>query len=151
MRDLKRENSLNPVLLITSFIHEIYEDMPSMHKILHVYNEPLMIIIALMLALVEKPTTTWTWLNMLLMLMNVTSDPMEKEIRKQVQNQKLVREFCNLLQETNQTGNVKSVSRIHAGNGLIMTIAWSGKGKGSHTMWLFKNLYFIHMEIYPSL
>ena len=36
MRDLKRENSLNPVLLITSFIHKIYEDIPSMHKILHV-------------------------------------------------------------------------------------------------------------------
>ena len=37
MRDLKRENSLNPVLLIiisfTSFIHEMYEDMLSMHKI----------------------------------------------------------------------------------------------------------------------
>ena len=56
MRDLKREISLNPVFLImiTSFIHEMYEDMPSMHKILHVYNEPLMIIIALMLALVEN-------------------------------------------------------------------------------------------------
>ena len=38
MRDLKREISLNHVLLImiTSFIHEIYEDMPYMHKILHV-------------------------------------------------------------------------------------------------------------------
>ena len=38
MRDLKRENSLNPVLLImiTSFIHEMYEDMPCMHRILHV-------------------------------------------------------------------------------------------------------------------
>ena len=97
-----------------------------------------MIIIALVLSLVEKPMTTWTWLNMLLMLMNVTSNPMQKGIRQQVQNQKLVREFCNLLQETNQTGNVKGVSRIHAGNGLIMTIAWSGKGKRSHTMWLFK-------------
>ena len=41
-----------------------------------------------------------------------------------------------LLQETNQTGNVKGVSRIHAGNGLIMTIAWSGKSKRSHTMWV---------------
>ena len=91
-----------------------------------------MVNIALVLALLEKPTTTWTWLNMLLMLMNVTSNPMEKGIRKQVQNQKLVREFCNRLQETNQTGNVKIVSRIHAGNGLIMTIAYSGKGKRSH-------------------
>ena len=38
MRDLKREISLNHVLLImiTSFIHEMYEDIPNMHKILHV-------------------------------------------------------------------------------------------------------------------
>ena len=38
MRDLKTEISLNPVLLImiTSFIHEMYEDMPCMHRILHV-------------------------------------------------------------------------------------------------------------------
>ena len=75
---------------------------------------------------------------MLLMMTNVTSDPMEKGIRQQVQNQKLVSKFCNLLQETNQIGNVKGVSRIHVGNGLIMTIEWSGKGKRSHTMWLFK-------------
>ena len=93
-----------------------------------------MVNIALVLALVEKPTTTWAWLNMLLMLMNVTRNPMEKGIRKQIQNQKLVSEFYNLLQETNQTGNVKGVSRIHAGNGLIMKIAWSGKSKRSHTM-----------------
>ena len=95
MRDLKRENSLNPILLImiTSFIHEMYEDMPCMHKILHVYNEPLMIIIALMLALVEKPTMTWTWL----MLTNVTSNRMEKGIRQQVQNQKLVSKVYNPL------------------------------------------------------
>ena len=52
-----------------------------------------------MLALVEKPTTTWTWLNMLLMLKNVTSNPMEKGIKQQVQNQKLVSKFCNLLQK----------------------------------------------------
>ena len=97
-----------------------------------------MIIIALVLALVEKPMTTWTWLNMLLMLTNVTSNPMEKGIRQQVQNQKLVSEFCNLLQETNQTGNVKGVSRIHEGKGLIMTVAWSGKTKRSHTMWVFE-------------
>ena len=37
-----------------------------------------------------------------------------------------------------KVGNVKGISRIHAGNGLIMTIAWNGKGKRSHTMWLFK-------------
>ena len=38
MRDLKKEISLNHVLLImiTSFIHEMYEDMPCMHRILHV-------------------------------------------------------------------------------------------------------------------
>ena len=89
-----------------------------------------------MLELVEKPTTTWTWLDMLLMLTNVTSNPMEKGIRQQVQNQKLVRNFYNLLQETDQTGNVKGVSRTHEGKGLIITISWSGKGKISHTMWI---------------
>ena len=31
-----------------------------------------------MLALVDKPTMTWTRMNMLLMLMNETSNPMEK-------------------------------------------------------------------------
>ena len=40
MRDLKRENSLNPMLLIIitfiCFIHEMYEDMPCMNRILHV-------------------------------------------------------------------------------------------------------------------
>ena len=81
-----------------------------------------MIIIELMLALVEKPMTTWTWLNMLLMLTNVTRNPMEKGKRQQVQNKKLVRKFCNLLQRTNQTGNVKGVSRTHEGKSLIMTI-----------------------------
>ena len=93
-----------------------------------------MIIIALVLALVEKPTTTWTSLNMFLMLVNVTSNPMEKGIRNQVQNQKLVKKFSNLLQETNQTGNVKGVSRTHEGKSLIMKIAWSGKSKRSHTL-----------------
>ena len=44
MRDLKREISLKFVLLImiTSFIHEIYKDVPSMHKILHVGNTFIM-------------------------------------------------------------------------------------------------------------
>ena len=70
-----------------------------------------MIIIALMLALVEKPMTTWTWMNLLLVLTNVTRGPMEKGIRQQVQNQKLVSNFCNLLQEIDQIGNVKGVSR----------------------------------------
>ena len=98
------------------------------------YNEPLMVIIALMLALVKKPTTTWTWLNMLLMLMNMTSNPMEKGIRQQVQNQKLVSKFCKILQRTNQTGNVKGVSRTHEGKSLIMTTAWSSKRKRSCTM-----------------
>ena len=36
MRDLKREIFLNLVLLITNFVHEVYEDMPCMHRILHV-------------------------------------------------------------------------------------------------------------------
>ena len=81
--------------------------------------------------------------------MNVTSNPLER-IRKQIYDQKLVSEFYNLLQETNQTSNVKGVSRVHAGNGLIMTFAWIGKGKRSHTMCLFKNLYYIHIEMYHA-
>ena len=97
-----------------------------------------MVNITLVLALVEKAMTTWTWLNMLLMLTNVTSNPMEKGIRKQVHNQKLVSKFCNLLQMTNQTGNVQGVSRTHESKSLIMTIAWSGKSKRSHTMWVFE-------------
>ena len=97
-----------------------------------------MIIIELMLALVEKPTKTWTWLNMLLMLTNVPRNSMNKGIRQQVHNQKLVSKFCNLLQRTNQIGNVKGVSRTHEGNGVIMAIAWSGKSKISHTMWVFE-------------
>ena len=48
------------------------------------YNEPLMIIIALMLALVAKPTMIWTWMNMLLMLRNVINNPMKKGLRQQV-------------------------------------------------------------------
>ena len=55
-----------------------------------------------------------------------------------IQDQKLVSDFCNLLQETNQTGNVKGVSRTHEGKGSIMKIAWSGKIKRSHTMWVFE-------------
>ena len=99
----------------------MYEDMYCMHRILHVgknienYNEPLMITIALVLALVEKPTTTWTWLSMLLMPMNVTSNPMKKGIRQLVHNQKLVSKVCNPLQDTNQTSNVKGVSTTHEG------------------------------------
>ena len=38
----------------------------------------------------------------------------------------------------NQTGNVKDVSRTHEGKNLIMTIAWSGKSKRFHTMWVSK-------------
>ena len=97
-----------------------------------------MIIIVLVLALVEKQTTTWTWLNMLLMLQNVTNNPMEKGIKQQVQDNKLVRKFCNLLQRANQTGNAKGVSKTHEVKSLIMTIAWSGKSKRSHTMWVFE-------------
>ena len=76
-----------------------------------------MIVIASVLALVEKPMTTWAWMNMLLMLINVTSNLLEEGIRQPVHNQKLVRKFCNLLQRTNQTDNAKGVSRTHAGNG----------------------------------
>ena len=61
------------------------------------YNEPLMVIIELVLALVGKPTKTWTWLNMLMMLMNVTNNPMKKGIRQQVQNQKLVSKILQSL------------------------------------------------------
>ena len=74
-----------------------------------------MITIALVLSLVEKPMTTWTWLSMLLMPMNVTSNPMKKGIRQPVHNQKLVSKLCNLLQRTNQIGHAKGVSRTHAG------------------------------------
>ena len=58
-----------------------------MHRILHVgknignfiyYNVPLMMIIALMLELVETPMMTWTRMNMLRMLEDETSNPMEK-------------------------------------------------------------------------
>ena len=52
------------------------------------------------------------------------------------QDQKLVRKFCNLLQRTSQTSNVKGASRTHEGKSLIMTIAWSGKSKRSRTMWV---------------
>ena len=106
-------------------------DIPHSIGILHLS----LAISPLVLALVGKPMTTWTWLNMLLMLTNVTRNPLEKGIRQQVHNQKLVSNFCNLLQETNQTGKVKGVSRIHAGNGLIPR---SGKGKRPHTMWIFE-------------
>ena len=58
-----------------------------------------MIVVALVLSLVEKPTTTWAWLNMLLMLTNVTSNPLEEGIRKPVHDQKLVSKFCNTLQD----------------------------------------------------
>ena len=34
----KMEISLNPVLLITSFIHEIYEDMLCIHRILRIIH-----------------------------------------------------------------------------------------------------------------
>ena len=45
---LKREVSLNPVslIMITSFIHEMYEDMPCMHKILHKNTENYTFIIS---------------------------------------------------------------------------------------------------------
>ena len=37
-----------------------------------------------MLALVETPTMTWTWVNMLRMLTDVTSNPMKKGVKQQV-------------------------------------------------------------------
>ena len=80
-----------------------------------------MITIALVLALVEKPTTTWTWLSMLLMLINVTSNPMKKGIMEQVHKQKLVSKVCNLLQRTNQISHDKGISRTHVSKGLIIT------------------------------
>ena len=45
---------------------------------IYMYNEPLMIIIVLMLELEEKPTMTWTQMNMLRMLKDETNNPMEK-------------------------------------------------------------------------
>ena len=80
-----------------------------------------MIVIALVLELVEKTTTTWNWMHMLLMRENVTRNPLEKGMRQQVHNQKLVSKFCNLLQRTNQIGHAKGVSRTHEGKSLIMT------------------------------
>ena len=88
---------------------------------MYIYNEPLMIVIALVLALVEKPMTTWTGLKVLLMLTNVTSNPLEKGIRQQVHNQKLVSKLCNLLQRTNQIVHAKGVSKTLEGKSLIMT------------------------------
>ena len=55
-------------------------------------------------------------MNMLLMLMNVTSNPLEEGIKQQVQDKKkLVSKVCNLLQRTNQIGHVKGVSMTHEG------------------------------------
>ena len=45
---------------------------------IYMYNEPLMIIIVLMFALVETPMMTWTRMNMLRMLKDETNNPMEK-------------------------------------------------------------------------
>ena len=58
---------------------------------------------------------------MLLMLMNVTSNPLEEGIKQKVHKQKLVNKFCNLLQRTNQTDNDKGVVRTHEGKSLTMT------------------------------
>ena len=64
----------------------------------------------------------------------------------------MVSKFCDLLQRTNQTGNVKGVSRTHEGKSLIMTIAWSGKRKRSHTMWVFEfYTTFIEKRVMPVL
>ena len=49
-------------------------------------------------------------------------------------------------------GNVKGVSRTHEGKSLIMTIAWSGKSKRSHTMWVFEfYTAFIQKCVMPVL
>ena len=45
-----------------------------------------MIIIALMLELVAKTNADMDWMNMLLMLTIVTSNPMEKGMKQQVQD-----------------------------------------------------------------
>ena len=44
-------------------------------------------VIVLMLALVDKPTMTWTRMNMLRMLKDVTRNPLEKGIKQQVQGE----------------------------------------------------------------
>ena len=108
-----------------------------------------MIVIALVLALVEETMTTWAWLNMLLMLTNVTRSHLEKGIRQEVHNQKLVSKFCNLLQRNNQIGHDKGVSRTHAGKSLLMTISWNGKGKRPHTMWIleYRKVSYLYMLI----
>ena len=91
-------------------------------------------------------------MNVLLILTKVTRNLMEKGIRQQVHNKKLVSKFYNLLPRTNQTGIVKGVSRTHEGKILIMTIAWSGKSKRSHTMWVFKfYIAFIEKGVMPVL
>ena len=74
----------------------MHEDMHCMHRVLHVgktigiyihmHNEPLMIIIVLMLALVNKPTMTWTRMNMLLMLMECDQQPYGGGLKQQVHN-----------------------------------------------------------------
>ena len=65
-------------------------------------------------------------------------DQQPYEERDKATSPELVRKFYNLLQRTNQTGNVEGVSRTHEGKSLTMTIAWSGKSKRSHTMWVFE-------------
>ena len=59
-------------------MHRILHVGKNIEKYIYMYNEPLMIIIVLMLALVNKPMITWTRMNMLLMLTNETSNPLEK-------------------------------------------------------------------------
>ena len=121
-------------------------------RIMRIIHEPLMIIIALVLALVENQRQPghgwicwWCWWMWLATLWR-------KGLRQQVQNQKLVSKFYKLLQSTNQTGNVKGVGRTHEGKSLIMTISWSGKSKKSHTMWVCEfYTAFIEKCVMPAL
>ena len=80
-----------------------------------------MIIIVLMLALVDKPTMTWTQLNILLMLMECDQQPSGERDKATSPGQKLVSQFGNLQQRINQIGHVKGVSKTHAGKSLLMT------------------------------
>ena len=63
MKDLKREISSNPILLIITTFYKLKcmrICLACIGYYMYIYNEPLMIVIASVLALVEKPTTTWT-------------------------------------------------------------------------------------------
>ena len=61
MKDWKMEISLNPNFLIITTFYKLKcmkICLACIGYYMYIYNEPLMIVIALVLALVEKPTTT---------------------------------------------------------------------------------------------